>query len=88
MKFATDEIFYDVTKQSHYKLLKKAGKGGDSDEWEAEKIQKPEKNIKKKSEKQNVKECNLRKYINVSIQSVIDNGIEVFNNMMRVCVSD
>jgi len=51
MKFATDEIFYDVTKQSHYKLLKKAGKGGDSDEWEAEKMQKPEKNIKKKSEK-------------------------------------
>jgi hypothetical protein len=51
MKFATDEIFYDVTKQSHFKLLKKAGKGGDSDEWEAEKMQKPEKNIKKKSEK-------------------------------------
>ena len=36
VKFATDEIFYDVTKQSHYKLLKKAGKGGDNDEWEAE----------------------------------------------------
>jgi len=63
MKFASEEIFYDVTKQFHLKLLKKAGKGGDNDEWEAEKMQKSEKNIKKKSEKCNVKECNLRKYI-------------------------
>lgn len=51
VKFATDEIFYDVTKQSHYKLLKKAGKGGDNDEWEAELVQKPEKNKKIKQEK-------------------------------------
>jgi hypothetical protein len=44
-------------------LLKKAGKGGDSDEWEAEKMQKPEKNIKKK-----FKEINLldsKKYLNL-----------------------
>ena len=45
MKFATDGIFYDVTKQIHFKLLKKAVKGKvDLDEWEAEKIQKPTKN--------------------------------------------
>ena len=41
MNFATDGIFYDVTKQVHFKLLKKAAKGKvDSDEWEAEKMQK------------------------------------------------
>lgn len=85
LKFATDEIFYDVTKQFHFKLLKKTGKGGD--EWEAEKMEKPG-NEKKKKEKQNVKECNLRQYINVFIQSVIDNGVELINNMMRVCVSE
>ena len=45
MKFATDGIFYDVTKQVHFKLLKKALKGKvDQDEWEAEKIQNPTKN--------------------------------------------
>ena len=45
MKFASDGIFYDVTKQIHFKLLKKAVKGKvDLDEWEAEKIQKPTKN--------------------------------------------
>jgi len=45
-KFTTEGIFYDVTKQAHYKLLKKAPvKGGvDSDEWEAEKMQKITKN--------------------------------------------
>jgi hypothetical protein len=48
VKFATDEIFYDLTKQSHYKLLKKAGKSGDNDEWEAELVQKTEKNKKVK----------------------------------------
>ena len=48
MKFATDGIFYDVTKQIHFKLLKKAGKGSaESDEWEAEKMQKPTKDQKK-----------------------------------------
>ncbi len=37
MKFATDGIFYDVTKQVHFKLLKKSVKGKvDLDEWEAE----------------------------------------------------
>ena len=88
LKFSTDEIYYDVTKQFHFKLLKKAGRGGDNEEWEAEKMEKTEKNIKKKSEKCNVKECNLRKYIIVSIQSMVDNGVEVFNNLMRVCVSE
>jgi hypothetical protein len=45
IKFATDGIVYDVTKQVHFKLLKKAAKGGaDSDEWEAEKMQKTMKN--------------------------------------------
>ncbi len=45
-KFSTEGIFYDVTKQVHFKLLKKAPvKGGvDSDEWEAEKVQKTTKN--------------------------------------------
>jgi hypothetical protein len=34
-----------VTKQAHFKLLKKAIKGGAyNDEWEAEKILKPSKN--------------------------------------------
>ena len=48
MNFATDGIFYDVTKQIHFKLLKKAGKGSaESDEWEAEKMQKPTKDQKK-----------------------------------------
>ena len=40
MKYATDGIFYDTTKQAHFKLLKKVAKGGlESDEWEAEKMQ-------------------------------------------------
>ena len=48
MNFATDGIFYDVTKQIHFKLLKKAGKSSaESDEWEAEKMQKPTKDQKK-----------------------------------------
>ena len=38
-KFAADEIFYDVTKQMHVKLLKKIDKvGSDNDEWEAIKM--------------------------------------------------
>ena len=36
----------------------------------------------------NVKECNLREHINVFVQSVIDNGVEIFNNMLRVRVSE
>ena len=60
VKFATDEIFYDVTKQIHFKLLKKVGKGtADSDEWVAVKMEKPGEEKKKKDE-YNVKECNLR----------------------------
>ena len=88
MKFATDGIFYDVTKQIHFKLLKKAGKGSaESDEWEAEKMQKTMKN-KINFKNQIVKECNLREFINVSIQSVVDNSVEVANNMIRVRVSE
>ncbi len=51
-------------------------------------MEKTEKNIKKKSEKCNVKESNLRKYITVQIQSVVDNGVEINTNLMRVCVSE
>jgi hypothetical protein len=41
MKFVTDGIFYDTTNQAHFKLLKKVAKGGvESNEWEAEKMQK------------------------------------------------
>ena len=41
IKFEPDRIFYDKTKQAHFKLLKKAAKfGEESDEWEAEKMQK------------------------------------------------
>jgi hypothetical protein len=44
MKFAPDGIFYDVTKQAHFRLIKKAvGSKADKDEWEAEKIQVPNK---------------------------------------------
>ena len=40
IKFAVNGIFYDKTKQAHFKLLKKVVKDGvQSDEWEAEKIQ-------------------------------------------------
>ena len=48
MKFVTDGIFYDTTNQAHFKLLKKVAKGGvESDEWEAEKMQKEMKDQKK-----------------------------------------
>ena len=67
MKFAPDGIFYDATKQVHFKLLKKAGKGGpDCDEWDAEKMQKS-KNSKGNKDKYVIKECNLREFITVSI---------------------
>ena len=36
----------------------------------------------------NVKECNLREFINVFVQSVVDNSAEVANNMLRVRVSE
>lgn len=36
----------------------------------------------------NVKECNLREFINVFVQSVVDNSTEVANNMLRVRVSE
>ena len=36
----------------------------------------------------NVKECNLREYISVFIQSVVDNGVEVTNNLIRERVSE
>ena len=56
VKFATDEILYDVTKQLHFKLLKKVGKGSaDSDEWVALKMEKPGEENKKKNEEYNVK---------------------------------
>ena len=48
IKFMTDGIFYDTTKQAHFKLLKKAARGGvESEEWEAEKMQKEMKDQKK-----------------------------------------
>lgn len=89
-KFATEGIFYDVTKQAHYKLLKKAPvKGGvDSDEWEAEKMQKTTKNKVNQKNYQNVKECNLREYIYIMIQSVVENSAEVANNLIRVRASE
>ena len=85
-KFSTEGIFYDVTKQVHFKLLKKAPvKGGvDSDEWEAEKVQK----TTKKKVNQNVKECNLREFIYIMIQSVVENSAEVANNLIRVRASE
>ena len=36
----------------------------------------------------NVKECNLKEYIIVFVQSVIENGVEVSNNMLKVRVSE
>ena len=45
VKFVADGIFYDKTKQAHFKILKKVGGGGD--EWEAEKIQKSKDQNKK-----------------------------------------
>jgi hypothetical protein len=36
----------------------------------------------------NVKECNLREYINIQIQSVMENSVEVESNMLRVRVSE
>ena len=36
VKFLADGIFYDKTKQAHFKIMKKVG----VDEWEAEKIMK------------------------------------------------
>jgi hypothetical protein len=61
VKFATDEIFYDVAKQLHFKLLKKVGKGSaDSDEWVAVKMEKPGEDKNKKKDEYHVKECNLR----------------------------
>ena len=67
IKFAPNGIFYDVTKQAHFKLLKKAGKGGaDYDEWDAEKIQKS-KNSKGNKESYVVKECNIREFITICI---------------------
>ncbi len=39
IKFAVNGIFYDKTKQAHFKLLKKVVKDGiPSDDWEAEKV--------------------------------------------------
>jgi hypothetical protein len=36
----------------------------------------------------NVKECNLREFINIQMQSVIENSVEVESNMLRVRVSE
>lgn len=37
-KYVSDAIFYDTTKQAHFKLLKKLeNESSDSSEWEAEK---------------------------------------------------
>ena len=51
-------------------------------------MEKPGEDKNKKKDEYHVKECNLRQYINVYIQSVVDNGVELVNNMMRVCVSE
>ncbi len=89
-KFASDGIFYDVTKRAHYKLLKKAGKEGENDQWEAEKVQIERKNEKNKraTEKESVREGNLREHITVMVQGVVENGTTVCNNMLKARVTD
>lgn len=37
-EFVSDAIFYDVSRQAHYKLIKLKGQNGESNEWEAERI--------------------------------------------------
>lgn len=35
-----------------------------------------------------VKECNLKEFITIFIQSVVDNGVEVVNSMLKVRVTE
>jgi|LauGreDrversion4_2_1035121.scaffolds.fasta_scaffold386821_1 hypothetical protein len=74
IKFEPDAIFYDFSRQAHYKLKKKKDK---TDEWEGEKIKmgsgdpKSKKNVQ--GEIHTVNETNLKKYINIKIQGVFEN---------------
>lgn len=36
----------------------------------------------------NVNECNLLEHINVFVKSMIDNGLEISNSMLRVNVTE
>ena len=79
-----------MTKSANYKLLKRAGKEGESDQWEAEKVQIERKNEKNKraTEKESVREGNLREYITVMVQGVVENGTTICNNMLKARVTD
>ncbi len=70
-EFVSYAIFYDVSRQAHYKLIKLKGQNGDSNEWEAERIMVIKGDDKKNNQnavnKQIVREIDLREFITILI---------------------